>query len=78
MSTAILTKAISELIYNKNFVFADTVHHQETLEIEKSQDNDFYIGKQKFKTIPEVIIYCGQITKIRVFDVDTEEETNIY
>ena len=77
MSTAILTKAISELIYNKNFVFVDTVL-QGTLEIEKSQDNFFYIEKQKFKTTLEVIIYCGEVVKIRVFDVDTEEETDIY
>ena len=77
MSTVILTKAISELIYNKNAVFVDTVL-QGTLEIEKSQDNFFYIGKQKFKTTLEVIIYCGEVVKIRVFDVDTEEETDIY
>ena len=77
MSTVILTKAISELIYNKNLVFVDTVL-QGTLEIEKSQDNFFYIEKQKFKTTLEVIIYCGEVVKIRVFDVDTEEETDIY
>ncbi len=77
MSSAILTKAISELIYNKNFVFVDTVF-QGTLEIEKSQDNFFYVGKQKFKTTLDVITYCGQVEKIRVFDVDTEEETEIF
>ena len=67
--------ALSGLSYLSTVLFVDTVL-QGTLTIEKSQDGvSWNIGNLKFNNVPDVLIYCGPFTKLRIFDTDTEEET---
>ena len=76
MSSPLLT-GLSLLVYSENALFIDTVYYGYVTIKRDQSGSGFNDGTYKFKTVDDVVGFCGDVISVRLYDIDPYEKTNV-